>query len=238
MNKMNTKNILIISIAVSAILLTANLIFIQKTNTLNLQLKKTKQISKQMEEMLSRLQEEKSKLAKENEKLNADTVSYIGINTKLQEEKAGLQKDAEDLQKAIESKEATVAKARGDLKKLEKKIVRGSTKESSAISKEREELKKKMAEIEANLQKERGTYHYNLGVAYARARLYDEAVAEYKKSLKWDQGNPEANYNLALLYKDVKDDREEAVKHYRAYLKLKPDAGDKEEVEELIHNLK
>lgn len=238
MNKINAKQAIpIVFIAALAVSLVTTLVFIQKNNSLKTQLNRTKKISEQMDEMISRLQEDRNKLTRENEKLNADAVSYIGINTRLQEEKEKIQGDSEDLRKMLEDKEAGLEKIKKDLKKLEKKVISSSTKENSDIAKEREELKKKMAEAEENLKKERALYHYNLGVAYSKAGLYDEALLEYKRSLILDKDNPDAYYNLAVIYKDIKEDRDEAAKNYRSYLKLKPDANDSGEVEALIGSL-
>lgn len=237
-NNFVKKNIAAIFTAACVILLAVSLIFIQKSHTLNLKLKKTQALAQQMQDMVSSLQEDKNKLTRENEKLNADTITYIGINTKLQSERDELEKTANELKKSIEIKEVDMQKTKDDLAKLEKRVGKGSAKESNKLAKERDALKKKMAEMEIAIKKERGTYHYNLGVAYAKSKLYDEAILEYNKALKWDPDNAEANYNIALLYKDVKDDQHEARRHFRQYVKLNPDASDKEEVEDLIHNLK
>lgn len=239
MNKFNAKQVILIALtAVLLILLATTFMFIQKNNSLKMQLSRTKKISEQMDGMISRLQEEKAKLVKENEKLNADTVSYIGINTRLQEEKEKLLKEAEGISKTIEDRESELEKVKKDLKKLNKKIIGTTTKENANIAKEREDLERKMAEAEENLKKERALYHYNLGVAYSRAGLYDEAILEYRKSIKWDTENAEAYYNLAVIYKDIKEDRNEAARNYRSYLKSKPEAADRDEVEEAIRTLK
>jgi len=49
-----------------------------------------------------------------------------------------------------------------------------------------------------------------------------------------DPDNPEAHYNLGLLYVNFKEYPERAIKHYRRYLELSPDSLDREEVIEWI----
>ena len=57
------------------------------------------------------------------------------------------------------------------------------------------------------------------------------------KSLEINPGNPEAHYNLGLLYDKVKNKPEKAVIHYKKYLEIEPYAEDKEEVMKLIKKL-
>jgi tetratricopeptide (TPR) repeat protein len=106
------------------------------------------------------------------------------------------------------------------------------------LQKEKKELEGKIKSLEETLQKERGLYHYNLAVSYAQAKLYDEAIASYEKSLTFNPDNADAHYNLGVLYADFKSDSEKAISHYRKYLELKPDANDKEEVLRLMEKLK
>jgi len=74
-------------------------------------------------------------------------------------------------------------------------------------------------------------------VAYSQAKLYEEAIFEYEESLKLNANNPEAHYNLGLLYENCIGETEKALEHYRKYLELKPNAEDSAEVEAWIKRL-
>ena len=52
--------------------------------------------------------------------------------------------------------------------------------------------------------------------------------------MKLNPDNPDAHYNLGLLYENHQKDPIKACLHYRKYLELKPQAEDKEEVENWI----
>lgn len=95
-------------------------------------------------------------------------------------------------------------------------------------------LGNKLGLLEDILGQERALFHYNLGVAYSRAQLYDEAMVAYEKSLKFEADNPEAYYNLGLLHGEVKQDFLMAAFYYRKYLKANPTADDRQEIEQLI----
>ena len=106
--------------------------------------------------------------------------------------------------------------------------------EQEKLIEEAAALNSKLDSLESTLTQERGLYHYNLGVAYVRAQLYEEALAAYQKSLKFRPNNPEAHYNLGLLYGEVKQDPAIAAFYYRKYLELNPEAEDHEDIQKLI----
>ena len=99
-------------------------------------------------------------------------------------------------------------------------------------------LENQIGLLEQTLRSEKARYHYNLGSAYAHAKLYDEAVDSYKKSLEFDPNNAEAHYNLGVLFMEVKLDPEKAINHFRKYLELNPKSEDRQGVEEWIQRLK
>lgn len=205
---------------------------------LNNKLTQTKQMAARVEEEAKRMQAEKEKIAKENEKLQADAVSYLGVNASLQKEKDSLQSKMDAIQKTLEKNEDELGKAKLKLNVFEKKVVKEQGEYKVKLQKERDELKASIQSMEEALKKERGLYHYNLAVAYTQAKFYDEAIDAYEKSLTFDANNADAHYNMGLLYFDIKQDEERAAEHYRIYLKLKPDAEDKDEVSALLAKLK
>lgn len=234
---MNKKIYLIISAVFMAGLLAASVIFFLKSNTLTAQLENTKKLLTKTNEEMKRFEAEKEKKAKENEKLQADTISYLSLNNDLQKDKEDLLGKLKDAQKIIESKEADLERTNKKIEEIEQKITKAEANIQGKLAKEKKELEGKVKALEETLQKERGLYHYNLAVSYTQAKLYDEAVEAYEKSLTFNPDNADAHYNLGLLYAGYKNDPDKAVLHYRKYLELRPDASDKDDVLALIDKL-
>ncbi|MCX5697205.1 MAG: tetratricopeptide repeat protein [Candidatus Omnitrophica bacterium] len=228
----------ITAIAAVFLLSLACLNFYLKNTHLNDELSQTKEVLNKTHGEVSRMREDKDKVLKENEKLQADTVTYLGLNSKMQQEKEKFQQAAEESKKAVEKIEDELQKAKLALSLLGKRVGKEEMELKGKLKKDKDDLQKNVKELEETLASERGFYHYNLAVAFTQAKLYDEAIDAYKKSLEYNPANPEAHYNLGLLLANVKGQTEEAVEHYRKYLQLKPDAEDKEEVEAWIVKLK
>lgn len=66
------------------------------------------------------------------------------------------------------------------------------------------------------------TFHYNLGLTYARRDLHDKAIVQFQKTLEFDPGDSDALYNLSKTYLD-KSDLPNAIKTYDRLLKDNPD---------------
>ena len=237
------KNILKkIAVAIGVALLFLSLgeasVFYLKARSLDSEIKQAQDMAKKLEEESVQLQAEKEKIVKENEKLQEDEVVYTGINNRLKEEKEKL---AAQLGEAWETTDNQAA----DLELLKKKSVEL---QEALAKKEKEfkeggvekvkELEGKIKVLEKTLKKEKAVFRYNLAVAYTKAKLYDEAIGAYEKSLELDQNNADAHYNLGLLYKDAKQDADKAAAHLSKYLELKPDADDKGKVKEWLEKLK
>jgi tetratricopeptide (TPR) repeat protein len=211
---------------------------LKRDHALSRNLEQSKQLFRQMEDKLTESQAEAGRLSKESEKLQEASVSYLALNTKFREENERLQKRLEESQKIIETRESELERARQNLEKAQEKMSRGTDEKISQITQQKEALESRLAALEKNLQQERGLYHYNLAVAYTRAKLYPEAEAAYLKSLQYDEKNGDAHYNLALLYQNVRNDPGKAAEHYQRYLDLKPDAQDAGDIRTLIEKLK
>ncbi len=232
------KVLLILGAIIIAGLSVASLVLFMKTKELGVQVARSRADEHNMLMQVNSMQQEKEKLAKENEKLNADAISYIALNARLQQEKEKIQNKLNNSEKSIGLKEADLDTVKQKLKKLEKKVTKEGLTLSNKYGAEKSALLKKIKDMEANIKEQKSTYYYNLAVAYTKANLYDDAISAYEKSLEIKSDNPDAYYNLGLLYDSVKGDASRAIDNYRLYLKLKPDAEDKEDVESLIEKLK
>ena len=76
--------------------------------------------------------------------------------------------------------------------------------------------------------------HYNTGVFYAKKGEYRRARAEFKEALKINPDHAFALYNLGQIYSTHLVDKEKAVYYFGEYLRVCPDAGDKDLVREYI----
>jgi tetratricopeptide (TPR) repeat protein len=54
--------------------------------------------------------------------------------------------------------------------------------------------------------------HFDLGAAYEKSRRYEDAVREFKQTLRCNPKSAEAHYNLALLYENM-NEGEKAILH-------------------------
>ena len=79
--------------------------------------------------------------------------------------------------------------------------------------------------------------HYNLGVIFQKENRWKEAVREYEKVLELKPDDADANFNLALIYDTIKNDRKKAVFYYERYLDINPDADDADKVKEYITDI-
>jgi len=87
-----------------------------------------------------------------------------------------------------------------------------------------------------NLDPAHVSAYFNLGMSYDKVQKYEAATEAYEKAVTADPGNASAHYNLAVHYEYL-GRNSEAVKHYKEYLRLSPDAEDKEDVEQKIRKL-
>lgn len=230
---------IIIAISACLIIAAAAAVFLfLKSSSLNNELAQNRQISQKMQDEIKRLDSEKTKAERDNEKLQQDALSYVNSNSKLQQEKEDAEKKLDAAKGLLKRKEAELIKTKDKLDELNAQASNQQASAESKVSREKEELANTISVLEAQLKKERALYHYNLAVAYTQAKLYDDALEAYDKSLALNPDNPEAYYNLGLLYSDVKNQPKKAAEFYKKYLELKPDAPDRDDVQILIDKLK
>jgi tetratricopeptide (TPR) repeat protein len=187
---------------------------------------------------MGRLESDNNKSLAQNEKLQQDALSFVNSNSKLQQEKEETAKMLEAAKTLLKRKEVELNQAKQKLADLNVKISTQQENTDSGLAKEKKDLESHVSTLEATLKKERALFHYNLAVAYTKSKLYDDAIESYEKSLALNPNNADAHYNLGLLYSDVKNNPEKAAKHYKKYLELKPNAEDRDEVQDWIDKLR
>jgi chromosome segregation ATPase len=77
---------------------------------------------------------------------------------------------------------------------------------------------------------ERHHLHFSLAAVYKENGQAEKARQHYLQAINVDPSDASSHYKLAHLYDDVFGDKRMAAMHYRAYLKLSPDAEDVDEV--------
>lgn len=221
-----------------------SLVFLSASAMFYLQMSSAQNSLKQNNEMITRLRkefdsisQEKENLLKEKEKLQENAVSYIDLKTKLEEEKTKLEEELASSKASIQEKQDELEKAKLRLERFEKRVGSEISKQKERLDVERAELAQRVKNLEANLKNEKATYNYNLGVAYAQAKDYEEALSYYKKALEINPNMADAHYNIGILYENYENDPESAIKHYKRFLDLGKDEVDKGEVREWITRL-
>lgn len=90
------------------------------------------------------------------------------------------------------------------------------------------------AEKDDRLRMDAARAHYNMGNIYYEKGQFEIACREYYQAVTLMPEDPDAHYNLAFVSAENLDDHKTALKHYRMYLYLKPDAKDAYLVKEKI----
>lgn len=217
-----------------------NAFFYLERQRLDQKIAQEQSLAEKWEEEYNRVRAQKEKQDEANAGLRSDALKYLESNSKLKAEVEGLQKDLTDTVEIMKEKEARLQELEEQLQAEPKTV---SSKEDGGDDNEEmiaqiDKLKGEMAQLEEKRQKERASFDYNLGVAYTKAGLFEEAVSAYESSLEKIDNNPEAHYNLGLLLKRGNKNPEKAVLHFQRYLELSPEAEDKDEVQEWVDGLK
>lgn len=77
----------------------------------------------------------------------------------------------------------------------------------------------------------------NRGEIYRKKNMIPQAFADYRKAAELDKKLAEAHYNMGLMNETQKKDGL-AIREYETYLKLRPDAADKQQILDKIEALK
>jgi len=73
-----------------------------------------------------------------------------------------------------------------------------------------------------NFYSDKARAHNQAGIAYINAKKYEEALNQFKKSVKQNPNSLEARFNLSRLLLDFKNDKQQASMHLKEALQLNP----------------
>ncbi len=110
--------------------------------------------------------------------------------------------------------------------------------ELKAQVKESGRLKNDLEVLHQAFRKLQAKYYNNLGGSFLYEKEFDRAAEAFAASLDLDPWNPEACFNLALIYENYLKDLKSAIAYYERYLSILPDAPDRAQVEAHIAKLK
>ena len=213
--------------------------------TLAISLDLTKKTQTEMKTDAKRLEGENENLQKQMDKIQANALAYVAANTKLQVEKESLQKRIDDIEKEVKKKEALLEGVKAETPQAQAPEVAKLQDEIARLTSENKAAQEKLKgmQVEKDLssnddQLEKARLYYNLGVAYSQGKLYDEAIAAFERSLKYNPANSPAHYNMGLIFENIKLDPQKAAWHYKMYLEQSPEAQDREEVASWIAKLR
>ncbi len=86
----------------------------------------------------------------------------------------------------------------------------------------------------SRLRNDTATMHYNLAVILTEQQNFSAALLEYRKVLEIRPNDPDAHYNLAVIYDDYLKNNEKALEHYRRYIEAAPNTAEAQKVRQWI----
>ncbi len=81
-------------------------------------------------------------------------------------------------------------------------------------------------EEDERLKMDSAKAHYNMGNVYYQKGEYEVAAREYYQAVILMPNDPDVHYNLAYVSSEHLNDPDTALKHYKMYLYLNPNARD------------
>jgi len=227
------KTIIILSI-ILVICLTGTIFLFLHSQGLQMQILQDEQIYEKLAEDLTAQNAKKEKIKKENATLKAEAIKIVDLKDEAEKTAKKMQADHAKLSEELKEKDGRIE----ELFKLYEEYEKSNAAEAAeTLGKTVNRLNSEIKNLKKVSAKEKSIFYYNLGVVYTQAKLYDRAIEVYQKSLKINENNPEANFNLGLIYQNQKKTPEIAVIYYRKYLELKPDAADKKKVQQWLSDI-
>ena len=197
-----------------------------------------------------RVAKEKASLAEEVDILKTELASIKGITETLKKQNESLKKTISAGKAEYLELEETLRVYAEELRELTVKRMgyydgykkeKANTKQLSSTIGQLEgkidDLRTEMGSIYGRYKDKEAEYIYNMALLYVEAGMFDEAIESFKNFLELNKEDAGAYYNLAFIYEHAKKDRKKAVKYYKRYLKLNPNAEDLYEIKMKIGSL-
>ena len=167
-------------------------------------------------------------LKKDKESLVADLISNREKNVKLEKKMEEYGKEIAKLKNSNSKYKNALQKEKGNAKKL-----------ARVIKEQEDKLKSLKAKIGTGdfSNNYEASHLYELGYLYARADMFDKAIDKFKRFIAISGENAEAYFNIAYIHEHGLRNRNKAIKYYKKYLALTPDAEDLYEVKNKIESL-
>ena len=177
---------------------------------------KTKAVKEvtQAQELKQMLDYSKS-VEKEQKKMIGELLKQIPA---MEQELLSIKATASEKEMVLGATEKDLEETKRELEKRDYRLVKAE-KMADLLEKTRKEVMR-VSDVEKR------NMHYNMGVVYAKEGRSKDAEVEYLNALRIDPSDADAHYNLAILYENEIKDIGKAIRHYKAYLKLRPHAND------------
>ena len=224
------------------ILLLSN--FKEENEELNLDNEKLSLEAEKLQERIAALEENSSSLEKDIafiKEQKSKLSEELRDKQKILDELDNLKKGKKQLAQELENKELYLERLTEKQKIREENLTKtwwGKMEELmdevTSLREENKLLESSVNDLGVENIQTHASLYIELGLAYAKAKLYDEAISAFEKSLDFDSLNPDAYYNLGLLYQHHRGNDRKALIQLKKYLELNPNAQDKTEVKELI----
>lgn len=193
-----------------------------------------------MEQELEALQKERDQLAKEHADLE-DRLSRRQNKTdekRLKEQLTAVRKKEDELEQGLGAARRELAQATLKAKRLEEERARLSTRldqlqqeytqevtTNASLRRQVERLPKDVTSIareHERLLQELADTHYNMGVMFSERGDYVRAAKEFAQVIEVRPEDPDAQYNLGIIYAEYLPDREKALRFFHRYLAGNP----------------
>ena len=216
----------------------------EKIATLEKEFVPVKELKKQLAEKNKKIKEAESQADDSREQLARLEKDFYAV-------KKNLEKAQDQLSTIVPKTEEKVRSVfERETNKLESEL--GTSKNYiKLVEKERDENIVKVAELKQDLndtvsklasvtasnkalKQEVADMHYNLGVIFSKQENYRSAIREFEKVLESRPDDADSHYNLAVIYDGKLNDNKRALEHYRAYLRISPQAKDAKKVSKWI----
>ncbi|MCU0666935.1 MAG: hypothetical protein MUF05_07570 [Candidatus Omnitrophica bacterium] len=213
--------------------LSDNLRLSGENQDLKKKLKELEDYSRTITSLNSAMRDESKKLNSRIDGLDAVVSQAQAAQKKasfLEEENHNLKVDLKATQSwldklKLENQQLTTKLEANFLEQQNKQLIEKLQKKNKELEIASLQLSRFLAEKEAILR-EAALARYNLGVAFFGQRKFSDAAREFERSLELNAVNPDACYNLGIIYDEYLKDDQKAIDCYQKYLsQVKDDSG-------------